>query len=58
MIDAILIVCGAILLLMLLIGVVFWIVTMFRFFNWFFTKWVLENKSIDEIIADEIRKRS
>jgi hypothetical protein len=58
MIDAILVSFGVILILMLLIAGIGVIVIMFRFFNWFFVKWVLENKSIDTIITDEVKKRS
>jgi len=58
MINAILIAFGVILILMLLIGAIGWIVIMFRFFNWFFNKWVIEDKSIDAIITDEVKRRS
>ena len=58
MIDAILVIFGVILALMLLIGAIGWIVIMFKVMNWFFDKWVLENKSIDTIITDEVKRRS
>jgi hypothetical protein len=58
MIDAIWVIFGVILALMLLIGAIGWIVIMFKVMNWFFDKWVLENKSIDTIITDEVKRRS
>jgi Na+-transporting methylmalonyl-CoA/oxaloacetate decarboxylase gamma subunit len=57
MVDVILIIFGVVFILILLIALIGGVIIMFKFLNWFYPKWVIENKSIDTIITDEIRRR-